>query len=482
MLQICKDLFDRWNIEAIQYCHWKSNEHLLAGLEGNTDLDILLSKKHEEQAVVILKKLDFLKCKSQYGSRFPDVDDWIGFDRITGMLVHVHLHYNLVTGHKGMKEYSLPWTEMALKTRILNIDYGVYMMEPNLEIVTLFTRIGLKADFRSLISCRIGKFKFSKEHKREIEWLKERINVEKVLELLDIVYGDKANSIFVIMQEETINPKNYLKLQKITECTFKKNSRVKSFMRIRELYYYFYQYCLKQLIKKFKPIMSKKVPASGKGLTIAFIGQDGAGKSTMTEEIEKWLSWKMDVNRYYLGSGDHYQSWQRTLQEKLPKKKDFLLTFITAMLSLSKYKNLAKYILKTIKKSESYKAKGGIALFDRYPQMKYPGINDGPKIRELVNKTNNPLMRRIINLYADVEEKYLRRAVDVSPDIIFKLVLPVEESIKRKPQESLETIKKKHEIINGLEFQTPTYEIDATMDYQQEIIQIKRTIWQNILK
>ncbi|MCV4821040.1 hypothetical protein OFM15_33690, partial [Escherichia coli] len=39
------------------------------------------------------------------------------------------------------------------------------------------------------------------------------------------------------------------------------------------------------------------------GLVIAFVGSDGAGKSTVTREIRKWLRYKLDVHGYYMGSG-----------------------------------------------------------------------------------------------------------------------------------------------------------------------------------
>lgn len=40
MLKISKALFTAWNKEDLLYCHWKSNEHLLPGLDGATDLDV----------------------------------------------------------------------------------------------------------------------------------------------------------------------------------------------------------------------------------------------------------------------------------------------------------------------------------------------------------------------------------------------------------------------------------------------------------
>ena len=69
------------------------------------------------------------------------------------------------------------------------------------------------------------------------------------------------------------------------------------------------------------------------------------------------------------------------------------------------------------------------------------------------------------------------------PNIVFKLLLPPEESIKRKPQESLEAVTKKHEIVKSLEFEgSDVYEIDATMPFEEEMIMLKNIIWQHIQK
>ena len=481
MLNISKNLFSAWNKEDLLYCHWKSNEHLLPGLDGTTDLDVLLSRDDKETGEAILRTLDFLKCKSQYGSRYPGVDDWIGFDKETGALIHLHLHYGLITGHKGMKEYSLPWTELALKTRTLNEEYGVYMMEPNLEMVTLYTRIGLKADFKNLIRCRIGKFNFPKDVKREINWLKERIDKEKVRRLLDIFYGHKSDVIFRIMEKDNIDATAYRTLRTITEKNFITYSRIKYIRRIREISFVLYQKFLKGYIQLFRPVMSKKVPASGTGLIIAFLGQDGAGKTTVTNDLMKWWRWKLDVRYTYLGSGENYFSWRKRLLKILPN--NILFKIPRAWLGFTKYTKLANDVLKDIKTGEEYASKGGLQIFDRYPQVEYPGISDGPKLRKHYYDKVPRVLRPLLLFCINKEEKILSEASAHHPDVVIKLILPPEESIRRKPQENLDAVIKKHEIIKSLKFEgSEVYTIDATMPYDEEILMIKNIIWQHIQK
>lgn len=482
MLGISKELFASWNDAGLLYCHWKSNEHLLPGLDGDTDLDVLLSLKDKAQGETLLRSLDFLQCKSQFGSRYPNVDDWIGFDKATGKLIHVHLHYELVTGHKGMKEYSLPWTEEALRTRVYNDECGVYTMEPNLETVTLFTRIGLKASFINIFRCRLGKFHFSKDVKREIDWLNDRVDMAKVRQLLDAYYGDKAEAVCGLMQKEKITTSDYLKLRKIAESTFKKYSRVKRFVRIREIAFFVYNKRLKRLVKRFSPVMSRKVPASEKGLTVAFLGQDGAGKTTVTQHLIKWWNWKLDVRYIYLGSGENYFSLKKRLMKAIPPKGVF--KSFRALLGLSMLKDVAKKSYRNVVKAEKYAAKGGLVIYDRYPQTDFAGICDGPKIRKKIKDVfGKGFVARLFAPMAKKEEKYITKTVTHNPDVVFKLILSPEESIRRKPQEKYEAVKQKHEIIKALKFEhSDVYTIDATMPFEEELVLIKNIIWQHIHK
>ena len=218
-------------------------------------------------------------------------------------------------------------------------------------------------------------------------------------------------------------------------------------------------------------------------MTIAFIGQDGAGKSTVTQHINEWLSWKLNAKRLYLGSGDHYMSWQKKLLKKLSKKKAGLpINILRGLLSISNHIRIAKKTHKTLRNAKKMTENGGIALFDRYPQLAHHGINDGPKIRHSLTKNlSNPIMRFFILRGAAKEESLLKKAIQYTPDIVIKLILSPEESIRRKPEENLELVRRKHEIIKELTFEgAQIYTIDATMDFEEEIRTIKSIIWDNL--
>ena len=204
MLDICEKLFSEWNEKKICYCHWKSNEHLCEGLDGITDLDILLNDNDRKYGCNIMKSLDFLNCRSQYGSRYPDVEDWIGFDRSTGKLIHIHLHYKIVTGHKGMKEYTLPWYEDVLKTRIKDEKTDVYISCPELELITLYTRIGLKATAKQKITAQKGACCLEEGYTREIDYLKKRISWDILVRYLHKYYGEASKDFLHIIKSDKL--------------------------------------------------------------------------------------------------------------------------------------------------------------------------------------------------------------------------------------------------------------------------------------
>lgn len=62
-------------------------------------------------------------------------------------------------------------------------------------------------------------------------------------------------------------------------------------------------------------------------------------------------------------------------------------------------------------------------------------------------------------------------------------MLTSEESIRHKPFENLEVVARKHEITKQLQFpNSVVYVVDATQNYQQEVVFIKSKIWETLLQ
>src|SRR5690554_7520048 len=102
-LYIIKDLLSDLNSNNINYCHWKSNEHLEASVNGDTDLDVLFDENQKEQVEKILKNNNFHLFEAVWYKKYNGIVDYIGYDYKQGKTVHVHTHFRLDLGEVGIK-------------------------------------------------------------------------------------------------------------------------------------------------------------------------------------------------------------------------------------------------------------------------------------------------------------------------------------------------------------------------------------------
>ena len=104
-------LFQALDQQGIGYCHWKSNANLERSLRGLTDLDLLVARTDSSRFRKVLCQHDFKPALSPPLNIYPAMEDYIGYDRETGLLVHLHIHYQLILGEMGVKNYRLPLEE-----------------------------------------------------------------------------------------------------------------------------------------------------------------------------------------------------------------------------------------------------------------------------------------------------------------------------------------------------------------------------------
>jgi hypothetical protein len=85
-LAVLRALFDRLHAENVRYCHWKSNEHLMASFTGATDVDVLFDRRAIIPLTQILGAAGFKRFVVKPGRGYPGIEDYVGFDEDTGAL------------------------------------------------------------------------------------------------------------------------------------------------------------------------------------------------------------------------------------------------------------------------------------------------------------------------------------------------------------------------------------------------------------
>lgn len=514
-LRVVQSLADQLHQADIHYCHWKSNEHLDAAVQGKTDLDVLVDHTRKASLKQVLNEVGFKYFEAIPCRRYKDIDDYLAIDAETGTLVHLHLHYQLELGEKQLKGYDIPWAEQILSSRIYNDAHHFYTTEPHIEMILLIVRATLKTRTRDRLKNLIGHDYFKGDFIREFRWLKQKIELDKMERLSQELLGDKASRLVQDILNDESHLKRLLRYDSPIHSALKQYRRYSPLMAARLRWQRESENLFYKVLNRYfdAPVTTRRTPMPG-GLIIGVLGADGSGKSTVTTEISKCLSQKLDVLPIYLGSGDGKASWLRSpliwanrfvkrlrskqsmsdaVREKVvdrkkedrPKEKHPKEDRPKEVNSPSTLSSLAQMLWATtltyekkskLNKSEQAKKRGMIVICDRYPQTQFLGFNDGPLLSNGTASAFPPALQQWeIESYQQMVEK-------TPPDLIIKLNVTPEVALARKPNSPAQGVRKKVTAVQALQFSSDTtvVEIDATQPLQAVLQEAKQAVWKKL--
>lgn len=506
LLEITKKLFEKFKIAEIRYCQFKSNEHLGAGLAGETDLDILVCPEDKRKCDEILSQLGFKNFEPVKIGRYHGVVNWYGFDKATGKLIHLHLHFQLVTGKMLIKEYVLPWSEIIIKTAIEEKDTGVKISNPNVEYILLSTRLILKRRIKEDLKS-IGRLIFiSNDIKKELNYLKSQVDKEELKNYIIQMFSKKnSGQIFeMVYNIDKLTFKKYKKLEKIIREELASNRRMNG---ICASLLSFKNRAVRSIFRKCNQYIGSMLPVKKRsitrGLSIAFVGIDGSGKSTLSTEIYKWLGAEFDTIKFYAGSGDGKKNFivsmmlkgyslirkrnntkiSKVTNENKDDEKSFshnnFVNKIKNALGAFVYYKILKDNLNKIEKANKYCSQGCFCIMDRYPQSKIVSDHDGPKVSKYLNKKQfffvEILGQKEKKLFQKFDNSFLKF------DIVFRLNVSPDIAIKRKPDHDYDSMLRRAESLKTVPFNSKRIiDIDADENLDAIILKIKEIIWGTI--
>lgn len=483
-------LLDDFHQKGIRYCHWKSNEHLDAALNADTDLDILFDQSQKEMVLDILRDNDFVFFQAAKQKRYPGISDYIGCDKHSGKIIHVHSHFRLVMGETGIKSYDFGHEKKILDSRIYDEDFKIYRTVPALEYLLLLIRTALKQE-------QIP-YKFKQraidDHNREAAWLQARTTIEEIQQYTEEILGNAfAERINQLWQERTYQRKTFRRFQHQLKSAFAERRILSplqvNLLKLRQLEEDI-QKKTYRLLNIPTSISRRTLPQSG--LIVSLMGADGAGKSTQVKEITAELKKKVDVSFMYMGAGDGAGAWYRKWIQAIlrkgksdgKKKATQSTTRTPVKVKRSAFREivngfqwiaLAREKKGKLRRIEKMKKKGEIIICDRYPQTAVPGYNDGPKLSEF---KDSPHM--ILRAMARYEHKAYAKADEIPPDLVIKLLGEPAILHQRRPEMAREEIEKKQEGIQRTTFGNATRE--HVVDIDKSIETIKGEILEEIFR
>jgi thymidylate kinase len=483
-------LFQALNEQGLRYCHWKSNLNLGRSMRGLTDLDLLVDRSHGMSFREVLLQHDFKPLQSPCHKQYPAMEDYLGFDRDSGRLIHLHVHYQLVLGEQYVKNYHLPLEQEFLDGE--HSDGGVKLPSPELETIVLAIRALLKTRDRDLLkgilSARGGILPAG--ILAEFEYLLDQTTVESISSVLesqvDLVSGDLVLGFLDTLKKGQGSGLTFYRLRRRLRRELAPYQR---FSRWRAICVY----VRNGLLPRFRVLprryltRKRKTMMSG-GLTIAVLGVDGAGKSTVIADLRRFLSWRLTLHTYYMGSQQPSRvtsmiGWGSRMAIRACRAVKLLLgnrnpEFLRRLSHLFR----SFYLLAVARDrhrryihGQRRAAQGDVVLYDRYP---LPAIRmgsrfmDGPRIASSYTGE----MGRVLTALARAEQEIYRQIR--LPDHLIVLHVSPDVSVQRKPDHKREMIETKYQALQHMErADLCATEIDADQPLHQVLLQVKTTVW-----
>lgn len=493
-------LLEQLNDEGVRYCHWKSTCRLPQSLAGRTDLDLLIDRGHARRFKAILYQHDFKPFVSHPQRQYPAIEDYLGFDQATGRLIHLHIHYRLVLGEQFAKNYYLPLEQCFLGHSEWRL--GVRTPAAELEIIVLALRALLKYRDRDALADMLGLGRTSGIPPAildEFRYLFDQTTPERIERARQQHVGFvPADLLATFLATIRASPRAGRTLYRLRQRVRRELAPYQRQSRLLARCRYWRaalarQWPLSRLLRRFSPDEDKrKIPALG-GATVAFIGADGAGKSTIIARITRWLSWRMIAYTFYMGSSQPslvtralkgaaglarlgHTGCQRLFGER--SRPTLLAAGLARLLTSLRYLSDGRDRCRRYLAGRRKAAQGAIVIYDRYPLAGAQIFNrtiDGPRIAALCGNQSGPL----ITWLAQAEERFYRQILP--PDHIFALHVGPDVAQTRKPGHRRAAIEAKSQAIDRLANDSAELtHIDAEQPLDQVVLQIQSALWQLI--
>ena len=498
-LSVLVRLTERLHEEGVLYCHWKDNDTVTASLQGALDVDLLVDGAAAPVLTRLLGEAGFKPFVPSSWFAYPAIGHFLALDRQTARLTHVHVYYRLITGEGHLKGYHLPWEDAVLASRTLDAEHGIYMVDPNVEMVLFLARsaLTLRTVERMWRSRTAPCFRGRALEK--FRWLETRTAVPRVAEWGREFLGDAAGRRLSELLDGRPSMRRLLAFRRSVVSALAPHRRYGPIEAVwhRWLKETCSVWRTSHLRRLFPPVPLRLTPAAG-GRLIAVVGPDGSGKSTVVKEIAAWLSEHVDVLPIYFGSGDGPVSpirWPLQLASRWRNRRQMNARSRSAPARprdggapptppawMRIARALWALLLRTEKAQRLRRAwraheRGMIVVCDRFPQNQMMGCMDGPLLSEWRESRS-----RILRALARWERAPYDWVEAHPPDLVIRLDVAPEVASQRKPDMGLAEIQRRDRISRLLRYhpQTRVAPLDASVPLEEVVRRVKALVWDAI--
>ena len=486
-----QQLIEKLGTNGIKYCHWKSNSSLSQVLASQTDVDLLIHRKHGDSFRLLMSQLKFRPACIQGDAPFPAVEHYFALDEETGILVHVHAYYRIITGESLSKNLHLPVEEMLLQN--VREENSIQVPAESAELVVFTIRMMLK--HTSLVELAMLARDW-KGMRREIEWLLEAKPTGETLTLVENWLPTVDTKLFsecinALKTPASLHRRIILGLQLRSQLSiYARNSRIQAWL---------------SGIQKFSLMAYGRLTRSKRGMilqsggaVIAFVGAEATGKSTLLTETRHWLGEHFVIDPIHAGKPKSTpltmfpNALLPLLRSALPKYRPSKVATTHASLEKSQRTPEVYPLISAIRsvflaydrrallsRAFARAANGSIVLCDRYPSRS-TGAPDGPQLQQFeIDPKQYPVQSWLART-----EKRLYQEIP-APDMVISLHVPLEVALLRNKnrgkEEPEDYVRFRHSLASKLDYgNTPVYKINTNQPLDTTVLEVKKNIWTNL--
>ncbi len=442
-----RQVFEALASREVPCCVWKSADRWQDGVEGKTDFDVLVAEDSLEEAVNVIQSSGWVLVHAEEWRSFPGLYDFLSHQ--DGVTHHLHVHSNIVSGEKLVKSLRPPLNKFYQRNVVK--DFPPFV-SPAVELALLVPRVMLKLnwiDYAGAIRRRDPAALY-RRYVGEYNDLKQRCSREAFAACL----SDKALSNLpkaeMLAAYEDLTTLSWSARRRIKRAV--KPWRTGSAVGRRFL-------AVRRYLDKRSNGVGKPLP--GKGITVAIIGPDGSGKTTLSRAVATNLGRHLAAARFYLGSGREQAGRLRRFVRTLTWWPYLLVRIVLKAVRMQAgqtrleqaYRNMddglaARDKRRRLQQIAQHTAGGGIAICERYPLFAPFGDDTTPSL-------DAP-----------------------APDLLVHVSTDLNRIVARRPEDDPKTLQAKHEAFATYAESNPGLLLAADGTVEAWVDQVAEAVYQ----